>query len=168
MANKNLTRQKLYTLQSNIVADVLNEILHVGSTSNLILDDSLDTYYLGDTLINLIPPATERISRARDLQSDLTNQTIDPRRSVEEVRSELIFLKMELQNLNHILYRNRTTVMSVNSTLELPSNKFLNLNRRVNKFNSNFTSAIDHGSCCIRDTAFTLIITTHPYCIASG
>ena len=38
-----------------MIADVLNETLHAGSTSNLILDDSLDTYYLGDTLINLIP-----------------------------------------------------------------------------------------------------------------
>jgi hypothetical protein len=50
MVNKNLTRQELYTLQSSIIADVLSEILHVGSTSNLILDDSPDTYYLGDTL----------------------------------------------------------------------------------------------------------------------
>ncbi len=136
MVNKNLTRHELYTLQSSIIADVLNEILHVGSTSNLILDDSLDTYYLGDTLINLIPTATEKISRARDLQADLINRTIDPRSSVDEVRSELIFLKMELQQLSHALYRNRATAMSVNSTLELPSNRFLNLDRRINKFSS--------------------------------
>jgi hypothetical protein len=121
MGNKNLTRQELYTLQSSIIGDVLDEILHVGSSSNLILDDSLDTYYLSNTLINLIPTATEKISRARDLQADLTNQTIDPRSSVDEVRSELIFLRIELQQLNLALSRNRTTVMSINSTLELPS-----------------------------------------------
>ena len=136
MGNKNLTRQELYTLQSSIIDDVLDEILHVGSSSNLILDDSLDTYYLSNTLINLIPTATEKISRARDLQADLTNQTIDPRSSVEEVRSDLIFLKMELQQLNLALSRNRATVMSVNFTLELPSNRFINLNRRITKFNS--------------------------------
>jgi hypothetical protein len=121
MGNKNLTRQELYTLQSSIIGDVLDEILHLGSSSNLILDDSLDTYYLSNTLINLIPTATEKISRARDLQADLTNQTIDPRSSVDEVRSELIFLRIELQQLNLALSRNRTTVMSINSTLELPS-----------------------------------------------
>ena len=136
MENKNLTRQELYTLQSSIIGDTVNEILDVGNTSDLILDDSLDTYYLGNTLINLIPTATEKISRARDLQADLTNQTIDPRSSVDEVRSELIFLKMELQQLNLALSRNRATVMNVNSTLELPSNRFLNLNRRINKFSS--------------------------------
>ena len=136
MGDKNLTRYELYTLQTTIINNVYDEILRVGNVSNLILDDSLDTYYLANTLINLIPIVAEKISRARDLQSDLTNQTIDTKRSVDEVRSELIFLKTELQQLNRMLYRNRVTLLNANAELELSNNKFLVLNRRINKFSS--------------------------------
>ena len=136
MEDKNLTRYELYTLQTTIINNVYDETLRVGNVSNLILDDSLDTYYLANTLINLIPTVAEKISRARDVQSDLTNQTIDTKRSVDEVRSELIFLKTELQQLNRTLYRNRVTLLKANSELELSSNKFLVLNRRINKFSN--------------------------------
>ena len=136
MEDKNLTRYELYTLQTTIINNVYDEILRVGNVSNLILDDSLDTYYLANTLINLIPTVAEKISRARDVQSDLTNQTIDPQRSADDVRSELIFLKTELQQLNRTLYRNRVTLLKANADLELSSNKFLVLNRRINKFSN--------------------------------
>lgn len=45
---------------SHLVADIRAMIVHLGDTSNIILDPDLDSYYLGDALLGALPSIQER------------------------------------------------------------------------------------------------------------
>ncbi len=132
--NRNLTRAELYTLNSSVIDNTQNQITHVGDMSELILDSNLDTYYLSDMLIHLLPTTAKKIATARDLHLDRLNKTIDRRSSFNEVSSQLQYLKLGLEEMENLLQRNRRTIMNSNPTLELPNNRFLSLNNRLAKF----------------------------------
>jgi signal transduction histidine kinase len=67
LSQNNLSPEELYCLQSGLITDIVNQITHVGDTSNMILDPDLDTYYFLDTLITKIPTATFLTAEIRDL-----------------------------------------------------------------------------------------------------
>ncbi len=139
MENKNLTRQELYTLQSSVIHNVRNQIINIGNTSDLILDSNLDSKYLGDMLINLLPSTAEKIAQARDFRIDILKKNIDRRSSLSEVSSQLIYLTVGLEDIERLLVRNRTTILSSNAELVLPSNQFLSLNNRLTRFRASIS-----------------------------
>ncbi len=134
LENKNLTRAELYTLETSVIRNTRNQIDNIGNTSELLLDSSLDTYYLADILIRLLPSTVEKVSHARDLHIDLLNQNIDRRSSITELSSQLQYLKLGLQETENLLSQNRTTITNFNPTLKLPNSQFLNLNYRLTAF----------------------------------
>jgi methyl-accepting chemotaxis protein len=54
-------------LHSELIADVIDLIGHVANTSELALDPKIDSYYLGDALINRLPALTESMGQSRAL-----------------------------------------------------------------------------------------------------
>ncbi len=64
---------------NQLITAILSQIAHVGDTSNLILDPDLDTYYLMDGVINLLPQALESTAQAEAIGGQLrTTKTLEP------------------------------------------------------------------------------------------
>lgn len=139
LENRNLTRDELYTLKTSVINNTRNQVIHIGNTSELVLDSSLDTYYLSDILIHLLPSTAEKITHARDLHIDILNQDIDRRSSIMELSSKLQYLKLALGEIETLLSQNRTTIINFSPTLELPNNQFLSLNYRLATFRASLS-----------------------------
>ena len=56
---------------SKLVADLLSLLSHIADKSEITLDPSLDTYYLGDALVNKLPAMTEAMGQSRALSSSV-------------------------------------------------------------------------------------------------
>ncbi len=59
---------------SDLVQAVIALGVHVGDTSNLILDPELDSYYLMDAVINRLPPLTDGMGQARGLGAGIASR----------------------------------------------------------------------------------------------
>ncbi len=143
LENKNLTRAELYTLKTSVIGNTRSQIIHIGNTSELVIDSNLDTYYLADILIQLLPSTAEKVAHARDLYLDMINQNIDRRSSLNELSSQLQYLQLGLQEMERLLSQNRTTIINFNPTLELPNSQFLNLNNRLAVFRGSLSKLQD-------------------------
>ncbi|MGA7932448.1 MAG: response regulator [Kovacikia sp.] len=60
------------TLHTELIAQLLSLIAHVGDTSNLILDPDLDSYYLMNALVNKLPNSIQEMSQAREVGSNIS------------------------------------------------------------------------------------------------
>jgi signal transduction histidine kinase len=134
LENKNLTRTELYTLKTSVIDNTRNQIINIGNTSDLVLDSNLDTYYLANILIQLLPSSANQIAHARDLHFDIMTQNIDRRSSLNEVSSQLQYLNLELAETAKLIEKNRTTIATANPNLALPNSRFLNLNKQLTAF----------------------------------
>ncbi|MEW9702149.1 methyl-accepting chemotaxis protein [Paenibacillus sp. SI8] len=72
----NLKLQESYDLHTELAADSLALIAHVGDKSNLILDPELDCYYLMDASLLRFPALTEDISQLRELGSGIERRKL--------------------------------------------------------------------------------------------
>ncbi|SKB12319.1 putative Histidine kinase [Planktothrix sp. PCC 11201] len=70
----NLSPAKSWEIHTTIINDILALIDHIGDISNLILDPSLDSYYLMDAVINQLPLALENTAQAKDLGIKITTK----------------------------------------------------------------------------------------------
>ncbi|MEN8177999.1 MAG: methyl-accepting chemotaxis protein [Pseudomonadota bacterium] len=66
-----LESKAAFTRHSDLIAKVINLIVHVGDRSRLILDSQLDRHYLTQMLINKIPPISEYLGRSRGMGSGI-------------------------------------------------------------------------------------------------
>lgn len=143
LENKNLTRTELYTLKTSVIGNTRSQIIHIGNSSELVIDSNLDTYYLADILIQLLPSTAEKVAHARDLYLDILNQNIDRRSSINELSSQLQYLQLGLEEMERLLSQDRTTINNFNPTLELPNSQFLNLNNRLAVFRGSLSKIKD-------------------------
>jgi signal transduction histidine kinase len=160
LENKNLTRTELYTLKTSVITNTRHQIMHIGNMSELVLDSNLDTYYLADMLIQLLPSTADKIANARDLHLDILNQTIDRRSSLSEISSHLQYLKLGLEETEHLLERNRTTIMNANTTVELPNSRFLSLKNRLSAFRKSLSELQSQEASTSNPTS-NLTVTTN-------
>lgn len=65
------TPQENFSEHTQLIAEVNDLIIHVGDTSNLILDPEIDTYYLMDAVVIQIPRLAEETNRLRGLGAGL-------------------------------------------------------------------------------------------------
>lgn len=70
----NLSPAQNREIHTKIIHNILDLIAHIGDISNLILDPSLDSYYLMDTLVNQLPLTLENTAQAKDLGIRITTQ----------------------------------------------------------------------------------------------
>jgi len=65
LSDSQLSAKEIFAAHSELIADVIALISHVGDTSNLILDPDLDSYYLMDAVVNKLLHVTENLGQAR-------------------------------------------------------------------------------------------------------
>ncbi len=65
----NGSSKQIFSQHTRLIADVLELVKHVADTSNLTLDPKLDSYYLMDTIISILPQMAENLGQARGLAS---------------------------------------------------------------------------------------------------
>ena len=66
-----MTPEESLKAHNALVADFLGLMSHVADTSEITLDPTLDSYYLGDALVNRLPNLTENMGLARALGSSV-------------------------------------------------------------------------------------------------
>ncbi|MGH8615760.1 MAG: methyl-accepting chemotaxis protein [Gammaproteobacteria bacterium] len=67
-----------------LIRSVLDLVVHVGDTSNLILDPELDSYYLMDAVVNKLPPLVEALGVLRGKSAGIAAaKTFDTDQKVE-------------------------------------------------------------------------------------
>ena len=64
-----MTLSEAIQLHTNLIADLLDLKTHIADKSNITLDPNLDSYYLGDALVNNLPSLMENMGQARALGS---------------------------------------------------------------------------------------------------
>ncbi|MEG4504771.1 ATP-binding protein [Microcoleus sp. F6_B4] len=70
----NLSSTQSWQAHTTLVNDVLALIAHIGDVSNLILDPSLDSYYLMDTVVTQLPLTIENTAQAKDIGAKIAAQ----------------------------------------------------------------------------------------------
>lgn len=84
----NLSSTQSWQAHTIIINDILALIAHIGDVSNLILDPSLDSYYLMDTVVNQLPITIENTALAKDI-----GLTIALKKKIEEgERAKLLII----------------------------------------------------------------------------
>ena len=63
-----------FAAHTRMIADVLGLMVHVADASEITLDPSLDTYYLGDALVHKLPVLAETMGQGRGLGSGIAAQ----------------------------------------------------------------------------------------------
>jgi len=121
-----------------IIADINRLSVHVGDTSNLILDPDLDTYYLMDATLLKLPEMQKILSQIR-LISQKSSARSD---ATPEERSQMITLAGKLRELNQDLAIN----MEVGFSNNPHGNLRPKLSESLRKFNAvveQLTSQLD-------------------------
>ena len=70
----NLSPTQSWQAHTTLVNDILDLIAHIGDVSNLILDPSLDSYYLMDTVVTQLPLTIENTAQAKDIGAKIAAQ----------------------------------------------------------------------------------------------
>ncbi len=87
-----------FAAHTKMIADVLKLIVHVADAAEITLDPKLDTYYLGDALVNKLPLLAETMGQARGLGAGIAaNHAIS---SKQAVRLALLADRINLNNNN--------------------------------------------------------------------
>jgi len=72
-----------------LIAEILSLVIHVGNTSNLILDPRLDSYHLSNAIITLLPALSEYMGQERAIGAAMAVSS----REFSTERSKLIVLR---------------------------------------------------------------------------
>jgi len=65
---------EIFSRHTQLIAEVLDLVKHIGDSSNLTLDPELDSYYIQEAIISLLPQVVENLGQARGLSSGLAAQ----------------------------------------------------------------------------------------------
>ncbi len=97
-----------------VVQQTIDLIRLVGENSSLTTDQSLDAFYLSDTLIQQASSMTENLSQMRGLGAALAARG---RTSPEEAGQMLYYMRL-VENSNGIVQRNMASIFKTNPTLQ--------------------------------------------------
>ncbi len=94
--NISLSPEESFSKHTDLIAEVMSLITHVGNHSNLILDPDLDTHYLLEMSITTIPHLIESLGKARGMSAGIAVR--------EEVsRAEMLHLNSLIGDINKLL-----------------------------------------------------------------
>jgi len=88
----NLSPEQSFDQHSELVAELVGLIRHVADTSEITLDPILDTYYLGDALVNNLPALTETMGQARAIASQAA--AVGELEEAQRIRLEVLLSNM--------------------------------------------------------------------------
>lgn len=90
---ESLTPEQTFARHTELIQALTGLVTTVADQSEITLDPSLDTYYLGDSLANTIPALTESMGQARALASQAA--TIGLVDEAQRIRLEVLLAKIE-------------------------------------------------------------------------
>ncbi len=80
----NLTVEDAFKRHTELISEVLNLIKFSSDASNLTLDPELDSYYINEAIVNLLPQVIENLGQARGVASGLAaRQKISTQESIK-------------------------------------------------------------------------------------
>ena len=76
--------KEVFARHTRLIAEVLELVKHVSDTSNLTLDPELDSFYIKEAIVNLLPQVVENLGQARGMSSGLAaRQVISNQESIK-------------------------------------------------------------------------------------
>ncbi len=102
---------EVFAEHSEMIGKVIDLVVHVADSSNLILDPELDSYYLMDGMVNRLPKLTDAMGKTRGLASGNAAKG-DSINQKDAVKLSVLMYQVQqgIQELHHAL----KTVSSVN------------------------------------------------------
>ncbi|MBD1822786.1 response regulator [Cyanobacteria bacterium FACHB-DQ100] len=104
-----------FKLHSDLVEKILAQMIHVGDTSNMILDPELDTYYLLNTLILQLPATIEHTAQIQAIGLSTQTQKFEL-----DDKAKLMYLYSALNSQIDTIARARRTVFNYNPSIQAP------------------------------------------------
>ncbi len=75
---------EIFSRHTQLIAEVLGLVKHISDSSNLTLDSELDSYYIKEAIVSLLPQVVENLGQARGLSSGLAaKQSISLQQSIK-------------------------------------------------------------------------------------
>ena len=103
----NSASTEIFSRHTQLIAEVLDLVKHISDNSSLTLDSELDSYYIKEAIVNLLPQVVENLGQARGLSSGLAaKQTVSHKQSIKlasllsTIQTDINALKRGLQVLN--------------------------------------------------------------------
>jgi methyl-accepting chemotaxis protein len=91
----------VFDKHTQLIAELLNLVEHVSDSSNLILDPKLDSYYIMDAIVNLLPKIAENLGQARGMSSGFaTRQAILREESIKLI-TLISMIQQDINALKH-------------------------------------------------------------------
>lgn len=76
--------KEIFARHTRLIAEVLDLVKHISDSSNLTLDPELDSFYIKEAIVNLLPQVVENLGQARGMSSGLAaRQTITHKESIK-------------------------------------------------------------------------------------
>lgn len=101
-----------FKAHTELIAELLSLMSHVGDTSNLILDPSLNSYYLMDAVVNQLPSLTENLAQVRGLGTGIAAQ----KKITDQEKVQLTILFGLIESPNNQLRRGLQVAMEKDAT----------------------------------------------------
>lgn len=101
-----------FKAHTDLIAELLSLMSHVGDTSNLILDPSLNSYYLMDAVVNQLPSLTENLAQVRGLGTGIAAQ----KKITDQEKVQLTILFGLIESPNNQLRRGLQVAMEKDAT----------------------------------------------------
>jgi len=74
----------VFARHTQLIAEVLDLVKHVSDTSNLTLDPELDSFYIKEAIVTLLPQVVENLGQARGMSSGLAaRQSVSQKESIK-------------------------------------------------------------------------------------
>ena len=119
-----LTAAQSFARHSELISDILELIIHVGDTSNLVLDPELDSYYLMDLVIHQIPQLVEYMGQARGLGSGiLASNTIVSQQEQEQLIALIVALEITHKGISSAYHNGANANQEITTVLGNQDNK---------------------------------------------
>ena len=129
--------KEIFSRHTQIIAELLDLVKHVSDNSNLTLDPELDSFYIKEAIVTLLPQVIENLGQARGIASGLAARKIVLKKEsikltslISVVQKNLNALKRGMQVLSQSNAElSRKIGSQVNQTLSVSENylKFLQL-----------------------------------------
>jgi methyl-accepting chemotaxis protein len=119
----------VFTQHTDLIAEILELMFHVGDTSNMILDSALDSYYLMDLIVKNIPILVEELGVYRGLSAGIAARGA----IVAEEQVSLLHLNRKIDTAVESIKRNLGVVLKYNPSLESGLRPLLNTFESVNR-----------------------------------
>jgi len=76
--------KEVFARHTQLIAEVLDLVKHISDSSNLTLDPELDSFYIKEAIVNLLPQVVENLGQARGMSSGLAaRQSISQKESIK-------------------------------------------------------------------------------------